>query len=388
MDSFAKYLEEINNTYPRDKNILKKSTELFHDIAASLADDPAARAAVLDKVRELIRQQGLAYALTTLYRQQVNSGFVLGDPLTTSSKQIKLIPCQRSNVTFSMRWNPDRQLRANAKLLTSRGVVRKDVDPSQLINDGCFLCKENIAIRNPKEIPLKINLAGEVFYLGANLAYITNNHFTIINNSHRAQRYRFQILKAAGDLIDLTDGHFRTIFNGRAGASILWHEHLQATTEEFPIENINFKNNTPVYQNDNLTVHQPDYPAPLFIVEGEKREIVESVADKIITQWIEREPEHNTVNIISVKTNNTYKIYVFPRDSRKLFAQGKIGFMASFEMGGIIVLSHDPAAVDENEVNERHTFDNATIETVTKLLKDIAPKTMTIKQTGDFNAFE
>jgi hypothetical protein len=69
-----------------------------------------------------------------------------------------------------------------------------------------------------------------------------------------------------------------------------------------------------------------------------------------------------------------------------MFGRGKKGFMASFEMGGVIVLSHDPAineTEDQPVENERFTFDNATPQILEKLFTDVAPEPVTLKQDGD-----
>ena len=88
---------------------------------------------------------------------------------------------------------------------------------------------------------------------------------------HKPQRYHEDIPRILNDFVDLTEGHFRTLFNGLAGASIEGHEHLQATTEELPIEHIGIQDKDVIYQRDDISVLRPKYYGPLWLVEGENK---------------------------------------------------------------------------------------------------------------------
>ena len=213
-----KYLNKIHRHFragPQDK-------KLFSRIAAAPSRQ---RTQILKDVDKLIRGRGLAYGMLALYRQQVNCGFVLADPLKIAGKKIRRFKDKISGVVFRLLWNPDRELRKNHSLLIKRGVITRDVDKSKLINldkkgKPCYLCRENIAIQNPAEILLPLRLAGKEYYAGANFAYIENNHFTIMSSHHRKQKYDRHILVALFDIVEQTGGYFRGIFNGLAGASI------------------------------------------------------------------------------------------------------------------------------------------------------------------------
>lgn len=336
------------------------------------------REQILEDVTELTGRRGLAYGLLALYRQQVNCGFVLADPLSRKGKEIKQFKDKTSGVKFRLLWNPDRELRKNHSLLIERGVIAEHVDKAKLINEDksgkpCYLCKENIAVQNPAEILLPLRLAEEDYFAGANFAYIENNHFTVFSSMHRKQLYERHILVALNDFIEQTDGYFRAIFNGLAGATTLGHEHLQVTTEPFPVEDVRIRKRDVVFQKDSLRVARPFYYTPLWVVEGKEKNAVIDATDHIIVQWHGLNQKEHTENVIAIKSNGLFRMFVFLRDTRRLGGEGKFGDMASFECGGSIVLSYQPPPEQTDKPNERNTFDIADLATVRMLLWDIAP---------------
>ncbi len=365
------YLNKVHRYFragPQDK-------KLFSRVAAASSRQ---RGQILKDVNELIRGRGLAYGLLALYRQQVNCGFVLGDPLRTAGKEIKKFKDKTSGVSFRLLWNPDRELRKNHSLLIKRGVIAEHVDEAKLINrdkEGkpCYLCQKNITVQNPAEILHQLRLAGEDYYAGANFAYIENNHFTVMSSRHRDQLYERHVLAALNDFIEQTDGYFRAIFNGLAGASIPSHEHLQVTTEPFPVEGVRVRKKDVVFQKGSLRVVRPFYYIPLWIVEGRDRDEVTDAADHVIVRWHGLNPKDYTENVIAVKSDGLFRMFIFLRDTRRLAGEGKFGDMASFECGGNIVLSYEPPPGKGQHTNERKTFDSADIDVVRMLLGDIAP---------------
>lgn len=329
------------------------------------------REEILRHIPLLIERAGLAYALLALYRQQVKSGFVLSDPLKVEGKEEKIFFDRDTCITFRVQWNPDRELRKVHKHLIQHGVIAECVDKTKLINKdregrACYLCKVNIDVQNPGEILLAIDLAGDGYFAGANFAYITNNHFTVISEEHRPQQYRKNIIKALNDFVDKTEGYFRAIFNGLAGASIEGHEHLQVTTEQFPIEAIRIESSDVLSEEDEIRISHPKYYIPLWVVEGVDKRKTEDQTDRIIRKWHSLDERHHTENIIACKSRNQYRTLIVFRDTRKLAGRGKSGPMGAFETGGNIVLSCDP--------DERETFDGADLETVKRLLTEITPE--------------
>ncbi|MFQ5841366.1 MAG: DUF4922 domain-containing protein [Thermodesulfobacteriota bacterium] len=367
-----KYIEDLHRKF-RVSDEMKSLFEKVVETPTERGED------ILRDAHMLIERADLAYALLALYRQQVNSGFVLADPLKPEGKEEKIFFDNETGITFRLQWNPDRELRNDHELLIERGVIAEHVDETILINKdesgkACYLCKANVHVQNPGEILLEIDLAGDRYYAGANFAYITNNHFTIMSAVHRPQQYRKNILKSLNDFIDKTGGYFRAIFNGLAGASIEGHEHLQVTTAEFPIEEIRIESRDVMYKSGDIRVSQPKYYIPVWVVEGTDKTKVEDATDKIIRKWHSLDDQYRTENIISSRLGNRYRTFIVLRDKRKLAGKGKRGSMGAFETGGNIVLSYEPRVDDSREINEKHTFDKADLETIKELLRAISPE--------------
>ncbi len=329
---------------------------------------------ILNNIKRIKERGGLSLALITLFRQQVRCGFVLGDPL--KEKEERVVRDKKTGVDFILSWNPDRELRKNHKMLIARGIISEKVDKKKLVNIApngkpCYLCWKNIKEQNPAEIIFKIRLANEYFYIGSNFAYITNNHFTVMNSKHLPQTFRVEIFDFMFSFLDKTDSYFKIIYNGLAGASIKWHEHLQATSEDFPIQRIN--QGEPVLKKSSFSLYAPYYYIPLFILTGTDREKIKEMATYIIEEW-ENLAKTHTENLMMLKEGKEFKLYLFLRDSERLVGEGKSGAMASFEVSGRIVLS-----VENGEFDEREIFKKAGILWIIKIFSDIKPSEKMIK---------
>jgi hypothetical protein len=360
---------------------------VFNDLKKLLVENiinspTSNRLEILNNLNTLINEAGLTDALLALYQQQVNDSFVLIDYSTSQGLAQKEFFDPNTEITFRANWIPERELRNNPKLLKERGIIDSAIDDSRLINKDstgkpCYLCPSNIELQNPKEILLELYLAGKKYFIGANFAPISKNHFTIINAKHRPQYYHKMILKALLDFVDQTQGRFRSSFNGSAGSSNVEHEHLQATTEAFPIETIRIQDTDIIRISDNdIRVIRPKYYLPVILVEGADKEEVANQGDEVIRKWHTLNPLHHTENIICLKSaNRQYRIFIILRDGRKLAGRGKKNGMAAFEAGGRLILSYQPAGPSPDEVDERQTFETATLDTVKQLLIEIAPET-------------
>ena len=283
-----------------------------------------------------------------------------------------------TGIKFKVQWNPNRELRLNHELLIERGVININIDNNLLVNrnnqgKACYLCSENIKLQNPLEILLPFKLSGEKYFCGANFSPITNKHFTIMSEEHKPQQYDSQVILAMIDFVTQSNGKFRTIFNGKAGASILEHLHIQATTELFPIEDINISNNNLVSTISNTNIYKPDYYLPLLILESENTETISIISDKLINQWETQNSEYHTVNIVAHKNNEKYRIYIYLRDTRKLKGTGKIGDMGTFECSGLLVLSAGDKDSKKGITGERCLYEQADLGKIKKLLQEIAP---------------
>lgn len=357
---------------------MKSDDELKGIIDEIQLANPYNRGYISDKLKYLIQGYGLSAALDILFIQQVRSGFVLTDPSGDKSIESKIINDNATGVKFKVEWNPARVLRKQHQVLIERDIIDGDVDQSQLINKDknnipCYLCSKNIILQNPLEVLLPINLAGRDYYCGANFAPITNNHFTLMTSEHTEQKYDSGVLSSMMDFAEQTGGRYKAVFNGRAGASILSHLHLQATSERFPVESINIKNDKVLIKEKGITVSKPYYYLPLYIVSGSDHYTVEKYSDKIILSWININPEFNTQNIIVNKEGGTLTVYIFLRDSHRLIGNGKEGDMGTFECAGDLVLSSGISDEKAQDGYERNLFENANLNMIIRLFTQISP---------------
>ena len=77
-----KYIKEMHEKFNASDEI-QSLFEKIIELPSNRRED------ILKDVHVLIEHTGLAYALLSLYRQQVNSGFVLADPLNAKKKEEK-----------------------------------------------------------------------------------------------------------------------------------------------------------------------------------------------------------------------------------------------------------------------------------------------------------
>lgn len=369
-------VEHINCLH-KEFSVASESIMLFERIAGANVET---REDILKDVALLIKSEGLSYSLAALFRQQVNCGFVLADPLTINRDQIKTFFDSNTKIPFRIQWNQYRQIRRNHQQLIDLGIISDSVNHSELVNidkDGkaCYLCKENIDKQNPLEILLEIELAEQQYFVGANFAFITNNHFTIMNASHIPQYYRKGVVETLNDFVEKTDGYFRAIFNGLAGASIKEHEHIQVTTERLPIEDICVKSEDVIYNDNYIKVIKPEYYTTVWFVEGKHKLKVNAAVDEVVSKWLNLNLEYHTMNLLSTmdSVNKVFRTFIILRDKRMLSGGAKLGAMATFETGGNVILSCVSNKNAKHPVNEKDVLKNADLETIKRMLIEIAP---------------
>ena len=297
----------------------------------------------------------LTDTLIATWRSQAQDGFLLSDP-EASDIEIRYLHDPVSDVSFRFRWLPHREIRTDIAELERRGILNPDRDESKLFRDPrdppgrfCFLCEDNIRECNPMEELIPITLAGRRYYSGANFAWISRDHYTIMAAEHMDQDFTSHVLEAMIELHRRTEGRFRVLYNGSyAGATIPWHLHYQITTDEFPVEQL-------------AVGAEMSYPTSVNRVSavtgtgGEAYEIAE--------EWIERDPEHHRVNILIAGPVEEPTAYVFARDTRKSHAKEK-GLMGGFEVCGDLVYS---------EPDKRDLFLDASAELARRALEEIRP---------------
>jgi hypothetical protein len=298
---------------------------------------------------------GLASRLIRTWEQQGREGFLLSDP-ATAGIQTRLARDERAGVEFRFRWMPHREIRGDVAELERRGILNPDRDESRLFRDPrdpkgrhCFLCEANIHECHPMERLVPLRLAGRDYYAGANFAWIEENHYTVMPVEHVDQVYSRHALEAMLDLHRQTAGRFRILFNGDgAGATIPWHLHYQITTEAMPIERI-------------AASGLGQYPTTVqrfVLADGSAQDI-----QRVAQDWLERDSEHHSLNILITTPDRDTHVYLFPRDKRRATAQGK-GLVGGFEVAGDFVFSAP---------RERAVFESASVETARGILGEVRP---------------
>ncbi len=325
------------------------------------------------KIHELLSfidsSYGTCATMLLLYNQQESSGFILQAKNGKPEEKI-LIEDHQTGIRFQVQWNPERELRKNHALLIGRGIIILVKDKKQLVHvdelgNACYLCAENIRLQNPAEIIFPISLLDETFYAGANFARLGNHHFTLFNKEHQPQHYRKKIIDLMFDFLDKTEACFRVIYNGLAGASIEQHEHMQATTDYFPIEKISISPKRVLKNNGKIKISQPFYYTSILLFESSSKEEISQHADLFIKWWHTEDPEQNTENLVAVKNKIGYRLFLFPRNRKLLAGKGKTSALASFEVSGNMVLS--------DESTERNTFDNISLAVIRQMLAEVDP---------------
>lgn len=294
----------------------------------------------------------LARRLTDTWAEQIESGFILGDP--SAPVETRLINDPASGVTFRLRWLPHRNLRTDTAALESRGILSPDRDESVLYRDPrdpsghhCFLCPANIRVCHPLEELVPVRAAGRNWLAGANFAWLAHNHFTVIAEEHVDQSFDRRVIAAMLDLHAQTAGEFRVVYNGAyAGATIPWHLHLHATTDAFPVEELH-------------PDRAPEYLTPVRVFAG-AGSLETEVTDYVIG-WERRDPEHHRVNMLVASRGGRPMVFVFLRDTRFTIA-GHKGLIGGWEVAGDYAYS-----------DRRDDFDAADIDAVRAAFAEIRP---------------
>ena len=293
---------------------------------------------------------GLASALFELENHQRKAGFIKDD-----LKKIKRIVFQDpNNKLYSLRAqiNPKRAKRHDG----SGNVAVTSKHPS--INEGCFLCRENIKWQQEeRQIGFEINFGISDYIAFMNPFPLLPNHVVIASPAHRTQELRlFQdneqnqdLALVLSDLCELANRlpNYIGFYNGvGAGASIPNHCHFQffqriPDLPQFPLEERGYSD----IDLDTATTFVTDYPIRVFRWMGELSEVVARatawITDFVKTSKFER--QQLTANFIATSSTNseTITLYFVPRHRLKQFWNGNAGIVGGLEILGEIVLASD-----------------------------------------------
>ena len=333
---------------------------------------------LMKNLQFLLEKYSLDLVLKIVYLQQLKTGFILSDPANYfKSKNQKSFYDTDTQIRFLIQWNPERALRKNHKILIERGIIKEHVDKDALINrdkkgKACYLCKKNIDLQNPKEIVLPLKLDEEPFYIGANFASISDNHFTVFHQQHRPQKYRKKIFSIMIDFLNKTTGEFRIIYNGLAGASIEAHEHFQTTSIRLPVESIKYNDQNIFYKHKDVQIIKPDYYLPLWIFEGKKESELICLLDHFIRYWHSSKSHEHTENVLGIKMDSLFRFFIFLREKSKLKSIEQTGALATFETSGLFVFSEFLKRKVKGK-SEKDFFSSLTLDIIKNMLKGIAP---------------
>lgn len=297
---------------------------------------------------------GFADTLTSTWELQGREGFLLSDPAGIEERVLR---DPDIGIAYRLRWMPHREIRSDTAELERRGILnpgRRDEtlyrDPRDPSGRHCFLCAQNISECNPMERLLPIRLAGRDYLIGANFAWIEQNHFTVMAAEHVDQDFTPHVIDAMVDLYRRAGGEYRVLYNGaQAGATIPWHLHYQITTERLPVEDLPQGN-------------EPRYPAALRRVYVDGDGTLAALA--MVDDWTAPDPEHRRVNVLVAGSVAHPTVYVFARDRRLSHATIK-GLMGGFEICGDLIYS---------EPDKRAIFDTATAETARRAIAEVRPE--------------
>lgn len=298
--------------------------------------------------------------LTAGYRIQMNEKAFLADPQINAETKLFYDPA--TQVRFTASWLPHRGKRANANTYIAKGLMR-DADTSELINDECALCAHNISLKFAKQVLINLNFNDEMWVFTPNPAWSVPYHYTLMPLEHRPQIYEQGIVSVGLSVLDKVGDNLSIIYNGDAGASIKEHIHLQAFPSHLPVEDIAISQDDCIFSNKTASIYVPEYDTPVLITEGHDRVAVEKLSHEVASQWLAHD-ERNTLNLLFTRTDDSYRVFLFLRDRNRIIAEGKSGMMASFEVGGMVVLSED---------DERPYFEDITLAKIKHLIRQIAP---------------
>jgi hypothetical protein len=114
-----------------------------------------------------------------------------------------------------------------------------------------------------------------------------------------------------------------------------------------------------------LTISQPDYPLPLWLIEGYAAAAVAAAGDRLITAWQRLDQQRHSENLLLTFEAGRYRLFIAPRDLSRLTAPGRTAAMGSFEAAGLLVLSHK---------SEKELFDRVDAAIMQQLLATLTPE--------------
>jgi hypothetical protein len=311
-----------------------------------------------DELRKLESRSGLAAALEALEDQQRDIGFIQDD--LNAVKRYRFHDPEDDSRFFGVQYNPRRAQRFT-------GAGRTTARPgTTTINNGCFLCRDNIRWQQRGiELGYDIDVGTSKYVAWMNAFPLMPVHTVIATKAHVPQawcfgkedRIAFTIDRLLGDLVALAGRlpGFIGFYNGEgAGTSIPGHMHLQFFKRPedygpFPLEAVAGEAGHVL----------PNYPLAVVCWQGQSRDVVDR-ANQWIAAWIEANNGGSmsiSANIFAIADDESgpMRLYFVPRDQMHSHSPEMAGAVGGLEILGELVFSdeEEKRRLDRGEVDYR-----------------------------------
>jgi hypothetical protein len=292
-------------------------------------------------------QGSLSDALCELETHQKGTGFIQDG--VNGVIRVNYVHSEHPFRYLQVQFNPKRALRFRGSgiNLPPEGV------PS--VNDGCFLCRENILWQQQgKEFGYEIAVNGDRYYAWMNPFPLLPCHVVIATTEHTTQEWEFHpdgrlsLEQLVGNLVALAGRMpgFIGFYNGiNAGASIPGHMHYQfckrpEANTHFPLEQAERD-----FTEFDSTGIIKNYPLSVAVWHGPAETVVARSIDWI-RHWAAQNDTHLsqlTANIIATADPETGEVslYFAPRDRNRSRSKHMSGLVGGLEVMGELVFSSE-----------------------------------------------
>ena len=305
---------------------------------------------------------GLGAALERLRVHQVDSGFIRDD--LSEVLRFEFPHPAYDGDYFAAQYNP-----ARARRFGGSGVK---VPPAgfRSVNDGCFLCAENIEWQQQGAETGYAIPGGRVPYTAwMNPFPLARGHAIIASNDHIDQHWEasgIALSELVSDLIDLADRlpGWITFYNGAgAGASIEGHLHYHALPRtpglgKLPIELAAERHRVDLARSHNFNgaVARGLYPLDFVHWRGPREALTAPLLNWLATWEGERGGDPDaTANAVAVRHADgpEMDVYFIPRVRSRSRTEGFGGVIGAFETMGEIICSqpHERERIDSGAVD-------------------------------------
>jgi len=303
---------------------------------------------------------GLVAALSKLETHHQETGFI--KKLTGTFERTKYYHPRDHSRFLRIQYNPERALRF-------RGAgVKTPPAGTELHNDGCFLCRDNIRWQqNGTEIGYEILLKDNRYYAWMNPFPLLPTHVVVASRKHTSQEWPVSgdgypdATPVLTDFIELAKRMpgYVGFYNGvHAGASIPGHLHFQFCRRPeddpvFPLEMAAERH----LESDSDEVLIKEYPLTVAVWSGTPEDVLQR-ASSWIAGWAEE--NHHRIQELSANfivsgpvSDNDILFFFVPRHRNKPQGDGLSGLIGGLEVLGEFVFSseQDRSLLDRGQID-------------------------------------